>query len=269
MTKKKEKISTEIPESFFLRDDAYDESYFHFKNQQDDIRELLNEEAFKIKDTGETYRTINHWESEGVINTDRKEGEWRRFSLVELVWIYIISDLREFGFPLEKIKKVNEEIFSDEYGVAQFEFYLAKAVVKSDNSVLVVQPDGKAHLGTVKEFHYSLENHAVKGSFICIYFSEILNKISGNSDHVLLNVGTKLSKKEIKVLNAIRVGKYKEVTIRSKDGQIVHLDKTRDVDDEKLRQAERLFASGDYQDFQAVTEDGRVVHAEITDKEKV
>ena len=67
---------------------------------------------FELKDTEQTYRTINHWCSVGLLDDSRINSQgWRKFSMVELAFISIISALRNFGVPLETIKVVKEELF--------------------------------------------------------------------------------------------------------------------------------------------------------------
>ena len=85
---------------------------------------LLTEKKFTIKDTDSTYRVINHWSKLDLFD-DARQGEskgWRKFSLVDMVWLKVLMELRKFGFALEKIKigyqiiKEKSEIF--ECGVA-------------------------------------------------------------------------------------------------------------------------------------------------------
>jgi len=89
---------------------------YEFYNQHDlkDISSFFNEKKYTIEDTGNTYKVINDWTRLGVIEDSRdKEGKWRKFSLLDLVWIKVVSHLRSFNFPLAKIKLV-KPIFFDE-----------------------------------------------------------------------------------------------------------------------------------------------------------
>ena len=68
---------------------------------------------FELKDTEQTYRTINHWCKMGLIDDSRTNTQgWRKFSIVELALISIISTLRNFGIPLGTIKVVKEKLFT-------------------------------------------------------------------------------------------------------------------------------------------------------------
>jgi DNA-binding transcriptional MerR regulator len=73
---------------------------------------IISEERFLIKDLDIPYRQINNWDEKGVISFSRKITEgWRKFSFVELIWIKMVNEFRNFGIPLEIISKVKKEIF--------------------------------------------------------------------------------------------------------------------------------------------------------------
>jgi DNA-binding transcriptional MerR regulator len=54
---------------------------------------------------GVTYRQINHWESKGLLTAarDTDSSGWRKFSLVDVVCLAIITELRSFGRDLPSI----------------------------------------------------------------------------------------------------------------------------------------------------------------------
>lgn len=65
---------------------------------------------FTIKDVGVTHRWITHWDDQGLLPEKNKEGKWRKFNLVEYVWLKMIIKLRSFNVPLEIIKNVRETL---------------------------------------------------------------------------------------------------------------------------------------------------------------
>lgn len=85
------------------------------ESRYDKILELLDrllQKSFIGTDTGVPYRSINHWESEGLIDNARGETRsWRRFSFVEFVWIRMIDEMRKAGLPLDTIKAVKRHLF--------------------------------------------------------------------------------------------------------------------------------------------------------------
>jgi hypothetical protein len=74
--------------------------------------EIGNEKKFPVSVTGQSYRTINFWESCGLIENKREENsEWRKFTFVDIAWIMIISELKNFGYPINKLVKVKETLW--------------------------------------------------------------------------------------------------------------------------------------------------------------
>jgi len=73
----------------------------------------IKERQFTLKDVGVTYRWITYWHSKGLLIGDYIEGKWRRFDLVEFVWLKMIVKLREFNIPIEKIKWIKENLMQN------------------------------------------------------------------------------------------------------------------------------------------------------------
>ena len=74
----------------------------------------IKDRRFTIKDVGLTYRWITYWDARGLLIGDYTEGKWRKFNLVEFVWLKMIVKLREFNIPLEKIKWIKENLIQKE-----------------------------------------------------------------------------------------------------------------------------------------------------------
>ena len=67
---------------------------------------------FDIKDTGVSYRNVNHWDKQDLLVSQRsQEGKWRRFSFVDFVWLKVIEQLRGIGISIPLITQVKREIF--------------------------------------------------------------------------------------------------------------------------------------------------------------
>jgi len=46
-----------------------------------------------------------------LITSNRPDDKgWRRYSLIDVVWLNIIKELRRFGYPLDQILKVKKNI---------------------------------------------------------------------------------------------------------------------------------------------------------------
>ena len=57
------------------------------------------EKNFKASDTGQSYRTLNSWDNAGLLlNLPKDDNKWRKFSIVEILWIFIIKELNIFQY---------------------------------------------------------------------------------------------------------------------------------------------------------------------------
>ena len=87
---------------------------------------ISGEPLFFLKDTGIAYRNINHWDTQGLLRTQRQEeGKWRRFSFVDYIWLRIVNNLRNLGIPIFLITRLKEEVFTDLSVGVVIDFYKA------------------------------------------------------------------------------------------------------------------------------------------------
>ena len=48
---------------------------------------FIKERRFSNKDLGISYRELNHWSTHGLLFETNEAGKWRKFNLIEFVWI--------------------------------------------------------------------------------------------------------------------------------------------------------------------------------------
>lgn len=78
-----------------------------------DIKLIMAERVYKVKETEVPTRTIHHWKNEGLLFEEHKKTEknlMMKFSLSEYFWIKLIQKCRDFGLSINQIKKVKEDI---------------------------------------------------------------------------------------------------------------------------------------------------------------
>jgi len=57
--------------------------------------------------TGITYRQINDWEARGYIISQRESlEEWRRFSILQLLGMALLKEVKRHGIPLSRVQKI-------------------------------------------------------------------------------------------------------------------------------------------------------------------
>src|SRR4030042_2517308 len=80
--------------------------------QLSQLIEQLQKKSFTLKQLGITHRALIIWDKKGLLYCKTKKGQWRKFSFFELVWIKLISKLREFNIPIQTIRKIKEKLLA-------------------------------------------------------------------------------------------------------------------------------------------------------------
>jgi len=144
------------------------------------IRKNTRKRRVSISSTSQSYRVINHWSQEGLLLKQKGRGSgWRKFSLIDIIWIGIIGDLRKIGYPLDKIKSVKKSIFhktkDGKEDTLYFELFMGRMVFK-DNVLLVITPGGEADLCLDREYINSQFFGPFPSPHIVIRLNEIFSR---------------------------------------------------------------------------------------------
>ena len=67
---------------------------------------------FSARDLKISYRELNHWSSKGLLFEQNEEGKWRRFNVIEYIWLQIVKELRFYNFPINIIKLIKDQFES-------------------------------------------------------------------------------------------------------------------------------------------------------------
>ena len=105
------------------------EAYQNLINNTSEL-EILFEDRFGLVDLDITARVLNHWKKNGLLPDKQiasdiststeveedykevKQGRPHKFNFFELLYLYIIQDLRDIGFSLEKLMKIKESLIT-------------------------------------------------------------------------------------------------------------------------------------------------------------
>lgn len=101
-----------------------------------------------LKQEDATYRTLSHWDTMELLECEREGGKgWRRFNLIERLWVQVIIELRKIGLSLEKIKLSKPFFFekiSDDCWITYAEYYCLSAFAIARPVQFIVLQDGQA-----------------------------------------------------------------------------------------------------------------------------
>lgn len=245
----------------------------YFLGEGSNISKNINKKTAKITDDKLSYRIINHWEKEGILSDKRPSGKgWRVYSAIDTFWIKIIKELRKFGYPLENIKAIKEDLesFKSEYLDSEMPFLEAFFVLAfhlKEPVNLVAFSDGKYQLATYRE--YELTSRAGNlDSHILVYLNPLVQAMYPNKDlkTEFINL-IELRTDEIFAYMLISAGNYETITIKKKDGKIEFLEATEHIQNEK--RITDILKKGTYQDITIKQANGKVVNIIRTNKIKL
>lgn len=252
--------------------DGYDLAFANYTQSKGGkfLSSFLNEKRYTIKDTEQTYRIINHWSSLCLLEDERTDqSKWRKLSLLDLLWIHAVVELREFGFPLEKVRTVRESLFprgAKGTIIPFFEFAIAEVIAHKTEQCLIVFDNGSAtaisgEMLDVNHRFSDIEN------YICINLNRVVSKVLKGKDFspAFRNVQT-LNEDETEVLLNMRSGKYESVSVKMKNGEIELIEATESIESQK--KLIELLKDADYQNIEVKTRDGKIASIKRTVKKK-
>lgn len=141
---------------------------------------MLNDRTYHVNKEPLTYRQLNHWEENGLL-PDREGTGWRRYGLIEALWVYIIYDLRStFEIRLDGIKKIMTclQAGPNKYKVFMpvFEVYTGEAWARKRQVYLIIFEDKSAMPGDA-ELLSSLSKRKDIGHFLVLDINKILKAV--------------------------------------------------------------------------------------------
>lgn len=249
----------------------------------DETLKRMRDRKYEIKDTYQSYRTINYWDSMGLLDGGREVPSkgWRKFSVFDLAFIAIITYLRNVGLSIEKIKVVkhclysklkvtNIKNFENKVTLVEFLYYRAIALSGAGNTYLIVAPDGAIRFSTSRELH----NNLVNGNLPTLYIVMNLNKVfkeffkkhfEEQKERRLIDV----SDEEVDVLWNLRTSEADKVIVTKHGNKITNIDKIYTGKKEEFLALHQLVENVEYGNVTLKVVDGKISNLEIIKKEKV
>jgi len=197
----------------------------------EDMSKWLHEKRFKPKDSFTTYRILNHWTALGLADDIREENSqsWRLLSLVDLLWIKILVDLRKFGLPLESLKRAKETLHVNQYPALDVAICLC---AQRRPTYIAVFDDGFAVVATNECLEFT-DVLIGQQNYIRININRLFREIIGDKEKKFVpKFLTKfpLEDGEINVIEALEEQGIDEITIHKQRDKITMIDSTKHVD---------------------------------------
>ncbi len=228
-----------------MRGDAFDMALLAFLSDENKpFRDYISEKRYTVQDVDNaSYRAINHWCSHGLLNDEReKESQkWRRLSIVDMTWLHIIKELREYGLPLKKIYRAKKTLFYVGEGKEKRRFpmlnlYIWEACLRKPIYILAFN-DGQCEPLSKQQFDSHEKLGLLGSSFLIINLNDIISKtVEIKEITPIYGYGSmlgKISEKELGLLAMIRSKKLDRVEIKFKNGKIERIDGTQKINVKK------------------------------------
>jgi len=216
--------------------------YFKLNSKlSQELNELFHTPAFQLDTSTISSRVLNHWENLGLIQPFRQgTGGWRKFSLIEIIWIFIIVNLRELGFPLERILKVREFLSKSIYvnpdtPFPDLEYYCFLCLYKKYPCYILIFNNGQSELVTYPEYLTYLNSQTMfskNDSYTTIPLNHLLESFFEDDAKPESALGIHVSKEEAELIIQLRDSKNKSVAVE-KDKNGLHQLKITKIEDVK------------------------------------
>lgn len=234
------------------------------------ISSEMNDRTKPMKANEVTYRQINSWDQYGLLDMNRENPTWRKFSLIDCVWLNVISELRMLGYTIDQLRLLKKSLSQNavelktimpvlEYGsfLSLFRVPVVLVVFKDGSGLALPFEDYKKNL-----VHFGIKPH------IYIDMNELIQRLYPEDaikpEYPLENT---LSCGEAQLLAFIQKGDYERVEVRFKNKKIELLEGMERVDTGK--KIVDVLNEKQFQSIEVIKKDNTIVSMVRKVKEKV
>lgn len=244
-----------------------------FCNDNHKVKDFLNEPQYTIGDEAISSRVLKHWHDTGILEDNRPKGKgWRKFSFTEVVWISIVSKLRNFGLDLKKIKKVKKylDTFNSIENQSQcplLDFYITHCMTSMMPIKLLVFDTGEALIGRQVAIDLAVQYGFIKDDYISIDIAKLINRRFKGKKIETDYSNYSLSNIEKEVQQGIYYEDVKSITINVNGNKDILLTKEH-IKDSRDEIKVLLKKTGDYYEESSVRT-GKGKHYKLVEKKKL
>ena len=251
---------------------------------------------FTSKQTGVSRKELSTWNKADLlpykIFTSIKKAEaeylkstiyWRRYSLIECIWIKVIVKLKKYGIQdaiifdlcrqlFQKVDSIEEndstlspeEIKIHKLQESYFGKFLMHATMYHINFSILVSEDGEFAIINHDSESANIIYRAYRDkTYLTINVSSLMKSFIASDD---VNMDSDyyislLHPNEKEIIKKIQENTYKQVTLSLKDGSITHfrISKDKKANSETIKNIARMLKKEDYQSIQCAAADDSVV----------
>lgn len=272
-TEKQQKKKSTQADYVAISKDFRDRVHGYFTNPEaKGVSAILNDKKSQIKTDVASYRQINSWDQYGLLDVIAREGsEWRKYSVMDALWLNIIYELRLLGYTVDQIRLVKESL-SENSKVAKvsmplLEYCTMLALYGRMPVLLMVFSDGSAMPIPYEEYKMNIITHGLK-NHIHIDINEILQRFFPEMDiRPAYPLEFYLTYEEAELLSFIREGEYERVEVRFKNKKMEIIEAVERLDVSK-RMVD-ILKEQKYQSIEVIKKDDVIVSIVRKIKKKI
>ena len=248
-----------------LNQDTNNEDFF------DTLKDLSVSE-FNLKDVPQTSRVIHYYEKEDLLMSKRESpGAWKKYSTEDVIWLHVIMALREFGLPIEKLKKAKEFILRLSYRNEKAKvktgiltMMAAAAFTDKYTYYLLFNQNGECKPTNSSTYYRNRFYENKESPYICIplygIFSMIHELKYNEPLKEIIITEVEISSQVKKIMDLLLKEDYKELIIEYKDKQPTRVKITKSADVSK--KLEMILFERQFLDMKVVKANGKTVSIE-------
>jgi DNA-binding transcriptional MerR regulator len=218
-----------------------------------------------------SYRVLSHWDLEGLLECERdSEKGWRKFNVVEILWLQIIQELRKLGLPIGIIRTTKAYFFEhrhDSDSIPYLDYYLTAAMGFNKPVYMLVFPDGTSEFLEYNEYQNALALRLL-GSHVNLSLNDMLAKIQlkkGTTPHFPLEL--ELPPELASAFEFVKEETCESATIHKKNGEVDRVElNQKPSNDTRLHE---LLNQSENQDIMIKKRNGQVILMTQTKIKKV
>ncbi len=233
---------------------------------------LLNEKEYANKYIiNAERRMITHWQDIGLFEDQRHtDSGWKKFSLIDILWMGIIIEYRNLGFANERIKLVRKFLFENTTiegkSISRLEYSAVQVLAFAKALYLITDVAGNIYLADDYEYVKLLQEGKVTNQIVLSFNQVVKENISVLFSEPNFNAFAGLNKDEIQVMLILRSESYQSVQVTKKNGEIDMIEGT-----ERISEKDRIIdilKQHEYQNIEIKQANGKVVLISRTVKQK-
>lgn len=248
---------------------------------------IINDRFYRVADTPLTYRQTNTLDRDNLLpKADRRGKGWRKYSLKEMVYLFLVSELKQYGVQHVHLRDLWDTFFKEPE--RNKKGFITGGMNKNYGDIaigcvfgciemlLVIGKNGEANFYDPAHFLLFGDD---KPSYLVINVNSVVNKVleqtgkgtfpikwSLQSAYIGDTSRQPVNDKEKVLLDTLRDKNYTTIKVKKTNGEIgvIYAGKYSATNENiTLEELNKIVDSKDYQDINIIKRDGKIVNLTI------